>query len=191
MNKYNNKWSHGITNLVLPPLPASFMNETGIFYKTLVLDKNVGEEIVLMIFDSTDFIHELRRLKPFRFFISSIAVNTSFGPVFSFLFWVSQPHDERLSFAIFDKPLDISQPQSIEPWAQLANQTHVHLLLIDKNYLVQGFYEFENSYAIGEAVETIAQLDAGRVVNFDMAEQEYFDKYSLEQLYEMLKDNIK
>lgn len=191
MNKHNNKWIHGEVNLVLPRPRIGFMKEVGIYYLHLVLDKNVGEEIVLIIYDPTDFIHDLRALKPFHFVTSSLAVNTSFGPVYSFLFWVADPKDPSKSFALFDKPVDISKPQLIEPWVQLANQTHLHLLLVGENYEVEGFYEFENIFGFDEAVEIISMLDSTRVIDFEKAEQEYFRDYSLLQLYEMAKGGLR
>ncbi|MBX7107585.1 MAG: hypothetical protein K1X61_02955 [Chitinophagales bacterium] len=189
MSKHNNKWIHGVTNLVMPPPPKGFMEVVGIYYLSLVLDKNVGEEVVLIIFDPTDFIHDLRAVEPFRFLTSSVAVNTNFGPVYSFIFWVAQANDVNQSFVIFDKPLDISRPTMIEPWRKLANQTHLHLLLVSKNYEVEGFYEFENNFGFDEAVDTISQLDATRVKDFAKAEQEYFNDYALEDLYKMVKNS--
>ncbi len=191
MNKHNNKWIHGTTNLVMPELPTGFMQNSGIFYLTLVLDKNVGDEVVLIIFDSTDFIFELSAVVPFRFYISSVAINTSYGPIFSFIFYVTNPRDERKAFAVFDKPIDISKPQSFEPWIKLSGQTHLHLLLLDKNYEVQGFYEFENGSVFNEALEIISQLDAGRIIDFLKAEQEYLNNYSLLDLYAMVENNGK
>lgn len=185
MSKHNNKWVHGVTNLVMPPPPSGFMQQHGIYYLSVTLDINVGEEVVLIIYDPTDFIHDLRAVVPFRFYMSSMAVNTNFGPVFSFLFWVCQPHDETKSFAIYDKPIDISKPHMLQSWSRLANQSHVHLLLVGENYEVEGFYEFENTYSFGEALETISELDASRVKDFNKAEQEYFNDFSLEYLYEL------
>jgi len=173
----------------MPPPPKGFMEGVTIYYLSLTLDKNVGEEVVLIIFDPTDFIHDLRAVVPFRFFTSSFAVNTNFGPVYSFIFWVAQANDVSKSFAIFDKPLNISRPPLIEPWRKLANQTHLHLLLVDKNYEVEGFYEFENNFSFDEAVEIISQLDASRIIDYNKAEQEYFNEYSLKQLCETVKNS--
>jgi hypothetical protein len=187
MIQHTNKWMHGETNLVMPQLPTGFMLQTGIYYLTLILDKAVGEEVVLIIYDPTDFIYDLKEVVPFRFHIASIAVNTSFGSVYSFIFWVSQPNDDNKSFAIFDKPINISNPQSIYPWIQLSKQTHVHLLLVGANHEVEGFYEFENDFGFDEAVESMSMLSSKKVIDFVKAEQEYFDSYSLQQLYDMVK----
>ena len=175
----------------MPELSADFMQNAGIFYLYLILDKNVGEEVVLIIFDPTDFIFELSAVKPFQFYTSCVAINTSYGPIFSFIFYVTNPMDERKAFSIYDKPIDISKPQSFEPWIKLAGQTHLHLLLLDKNYEVQGFYEFENVSVFNEAIEMILQLDAKRMIDFLKAEQEYFNNYSLPDLYAMVKNNGK
>ena len=185
--RQNNKWVHGVTNLVIPPPPKGIMNAFGIYHLNVILDKNVGEEVVLIIFDPTDFIYDLKAVEPFRFFTSSVAVNTSYGPVYSFIFWVAQPHDESNSFLILDKPVDIAKPNMIEPWARLANQTHLHVLLMNENYDVEGFYEFENGLSFHKAVETIYQLDASRVIDYDKAETEYFNNYPLKDLYEAVK----
>lgn len=190
MTRHNNKWIHGTTNLVMPPTPSGFMSQAGIYYLSLVLDKSVGEEIVLIIFDPTDFIYQLSNLVPFNFYMSGMAINTSFGPVVSFIFWITQPKDKSNSFAIYDKPIDISQPLHIQPWQTIAKQTHLHLLLLDKNRVISGFYEFDNVFGIEDAVEMISQLDSTRVRDFGKAKQEYFDKYSLKQLYEMIKGNL-
>jgi hypothetical protein len=190
MNKQNNKWIHGNTNLVLPKLPIGFMNNYGIYYLTLTLDKNVGEEVVLVIYDQTDFIYELRDLKPFNFYMNSVLVKTNYGHVFSFIFWVTQPKNEKEAFAVFDKPVDISIQQQIHPWQKIANQTHLHLLLVNKGHEVVGFYEFDNLFGIEKAVDAILSLDATRNYDFEKAEKEYFENYGLEQLYDAVKDNF-
>ena len=189
MNRHNNKWLLGKANLVMPPLPSGFMQNAGVFYLSVILDKHVGEEVVLIIFDPTDFIHELSALVPFNFYSSSIALNTTYGPIFSFIFYVTNPRDESKAFAVFDKPINIAEPLSFEPWIKLAGQTHIHLLLVDKNYEVQGFYEFENDSAFIQALEIMSQLKADRVIDFRKAEQEYFNAFSLADLYEIARNN--
>lgn len=189
MNKHNNKWIHGTTNLVMPELPAGFMLDAGVFYLPIILDKDVGEEIILIIFDPTDFIFELSAVVPFQFYKSCVAINTSYGPIFSFIFYVTNPSDEKKAFAIYDKPINISKPESIKPWIKLAGQTHLHLLLLDKNHEVQGFYEFENDSAFDEPLEMISLMDAGRIIDFPKAEQEYFNNYSLPDLFAMVRNN--
>ena len=187
MSKLNNKWPHGKTNFIIPRPAKGVIESMGVYNLTVGLDKTIGEEVILIIYDPTDFIDQLKAVKPFRFNVSSLAVNTSFGPVFSFLFYITHPGDEKRSVAIYDKPLDISNPKVIEPWVKLANQTHLHLLLVDKNYDVQGFYEFDNDFCFDEAVDTIARLDATKVKDYQLAETEYFNNYELMELFEKVR----
>jgi hypothetical protein len=101
----------------------------------------------------------------------------------------AQVKDENKSFAIYDKPLDISRPTMVEPWRKLANQTHLRLLLLNENYEVEGFYEFENDFGFDEAVECISLLVASRVIDLAKAEEKYFNDYVLLDLYEMVKNS--
>lgn len=47
MIKHNDKWVLDKVKLVIPELPAGFMVNAGIYYLSTILDKDVGEEIVL------------------------------------------------------------------------------------------------------------------------------------------------
>ena len=78
----------------------------------------------------------------------------------------------------------------LEPWRQLARQTHLHLLLVGDGHEVEGFYEFENNFGFDDAVETIDQLDKSQMTDFAKAEQEYFETYSLARLWSFVKTNI-
>lgn len=186
----NNKWLHGKKDFVLPPPPAGIMKSAGVFYLHITLDPEIGEEVVLIVYDPTDFIYQLAELTPFRFHTGSLALNTSYGPVFVFLFWVTDPADERKVFAAFDKPVDISNRTALEPWIRIRDQSHLHVLLLDAYHEVQGLYEFENIYGFEEAVEMLSQLDPRRVLDFGKAQQEYFADYSLPDLVEMVRRNV-
>lgn len=191
MVKINNKWLHGPTHIVFgSSMPERFVRSAGVYYRGITLDTEVGEEVILIIYDPTDFIYQLAKLRPFHFHTASLAVNTSYGPVFVFLFWVTDPTDEHKVFAAFDKPVDISKPEMIEPWVKLRDQTHLHVFLVDADQEVQGFYEFENVYGFDEAVETISQLDPGRVQDFAKAQQEYFADYSVSTLLAMVRAGV-
>jgi hypothetical protein len=117
---------------------TGYMRSAGVFYLHVTLDPEIGEEVVLIVYDPTDFIYQLAEVTPFRFHAGSLAVNMSYGPVFVFLFWVTDPTDERKVFAAFDKPIDISNRSAFEPWIRLRDRSHLHLLLLDSDHEVQG-----------------------------------------------------
>ncbi|MBS1553087.1 MAG: hypothetical protein JST15_13560 [Bacteroidetes bacterium] len=188
LKTFNNKWTHRDAGLVLPPPPDNFMHNSGIYYLSVALDEKVGEEVVLIIYDDSDFNNKLVNVKPFRFVMSSIAVNTNYGPVGVFIFSVENPLDKNIPFALYDKPVNIANYNMIKPWLELANQTHIHLLLVNKKYDVVGFYEFENTYNFEEAIDVFMQLKPENVVDFEKATEEYFRDFSLEYLTELIKN---
>lgn len=183
----NNKWLHGPTGFALPPIPTGFMRTDGIFHLSVTLDPQIGEEVVLIIHDSTDFIYQLAALSPFNFHTASVAVNTTYGPVYVFLFWVTDPTDRSRVFAGYDKPVNIANPITVDPWIKLSVQSHLHLFLVDANHEVQGFYEFQNNFGFDEAVDTISQLDSSRVLDFERSEREYFERYDLIDVIDMVR----
>jgi len=189
LTRLNNKWKLGDVQFVLPELPDDFMVQDGIYYLRLVFDQSVGEEVTLIIYDTTDFIEELSRLKPFDFYCSGIAVETAHGPLLTLLFSVLDPNDTNSAFAIYDKPVDVSKPQLIEPWLQLAGQSHLHLLLAGKNHEIKGFFEFENNFGFESIAEIVKAIKPDITQEYSKAEQDYFDKYSLEYLYEVAMAN--
>ncbi|MBS4058094.1 MAG: hypothetical protein KGZ82_12300 [Bacteroidales bacterium] len=183
MSKLYNKWLHGKRNFVMPSIPSGFMRKAGIYYLTLVLDKEVGEEVVLIIFDPTTFIYELGNVNPFSFHMCHLVVKTNFGPVFSFLFWVDNPKNPFTAFSIYDKPIILPNPESIKPWEILANQTHIHLILLDKYYETVKLFEFYNNFGVVDSVETMKMIEPEWVIDMEQAQQEYFETYGLLDLY--------
>lgn len=76
---------------------------------------------------------------------------------------------------------------NMKPWLELSNQTHIHIILVNKKYEVIGFYEFENTYSFETAIDTFMQLNPELVIDFKKALEEYNRAYSLESLYELIK----
>ncbi|MGI8732803.1 MAG: hypothetical protein ACR2LM_05815 [Pyrinomonadaceae bacterium] len=57
----------------------------------LVLDPEVGNEVVLILRDGTDFMNKLKATKPFRLFVKTGFAKNQFGPLGCLLFWVQDP----------------------------------------------------------------------------------------------------
>jgi len=141
-----NKWSLGKVQLEMPPLPDDFMKLHGLNSLHTILDKNVGTEVVLVIYDDTDYIYNLQKVNPFNFNVGTLVIETPYGPVGAFIFYIEDPGFKDKSIAIFEKPVNIANYNQMKPWLELANQTHVHIILVNKKYEVIGFYEFGNTY---------------------------------------------
>lgn len=187
----NNKWIHGKTNLVYPKQSVNLFRTAGIYYQHLILDTTVGEEVVLIIYDDTDFIYELAAVSPFVFNCRGMGIRTSYGTIGVLLFHVENPLRPGSAYAIYDKPVDITRDEMLQPWRELDNQTHLHLILLDKNLETAGFFIFENFGAFGENVQMFSELGKNQTVDFNKAEAEYYDRYSLEAMFEMSQKSQK
>jgi hypothetical protein len=189
MITHNNKWQQGLAHFEIPTIQLSFLVSDGIYITPLVRDETIGEEMILIIFDQTDFIYELSNVIPFRFYIAGLGLNTSYGPLLSLFFYIKDPHNERVSFAIYDKPIDISNQIHIQPWVTIAKQSHIHLILIDKNYKIVNLFEFKNDFNIHKTLSCIPDLGPESVIDFNQAMQEYFNEYNLPDLFNLAMKN--
>lgn len=183
----NNKWTLGKVKLLMPPIPENFMKEAGLYCLHTTINKKIGTEVVIVLYEDTDFIYELKKAEPFKFSMSSLAIKTSFGPVGVFIFYFEDSKKNNESIAIFDKPLNIANYNHMKPWLELANQTHIHLILVNKKYEVIGFYEYENIYNFENSIDTFMKLNPEQVKDFNKALEEYNKTYSLEYLYKLIK----
>jgi hypothetical protein len=187
----NNKWTLGNVELIMPPMPEDFMKQPGMYCLHTTFDKRIGKEVVVVLYEDTEYINELKKIKLFKFNMSSLTINTSYGPVGVFIFYFDDPLQKDKSIAIFEKPVNIADYNHLKPWLELADQTHIHVILVNKLYEVIGFYEYENTYNFEKAIDIFMKLNPELVSDFNKALEEYNKDYSLEYLYQLLKKNIK
>ncbi|MEA3209315.1 MAG: hypothetical protein QOE70_2372 [Chthoniobacter sp.] len=106
------------------------------------------------------------------------------------LFYVPNPDTPGgLPFASMECHLNPSDPEQVALWRQLANQTHWHLTLLGAGNRVHKFFEFENNYGLESALETMAPACRGMpVIDFMAAKQEFWDTYTMDDLYQMASE---
>lgn len=146
MEVHQNKWNWNNLQFENISIPEKYVNQPGIFYHTINVDDSVGQEIALFIYDPTEFIYEVENLNPFKFNLKSFGIRTSYGPICSLLFFIDDPINQNYPFVLFDKPVDISNNQMLEPYYTLGAQTHFHLFLLDVNFDIIRVMEFENAF---------------------------------------------
>ena len=73
------------------------------------------------------------------------------------LFYVPNPAGEPQPFASMEHHLNPSVLSQVSLWRQLANQSHWHLTLLGASNEVADFFEFENSYGLAEALDTMEE----------------------------------
>jgi hypothetical protein len=183
----SNKWSHGSTHFILPPLPPQFQTAQGIVPWRLGLDPKTGSEMVLLLIDRTPFIYDLAKIKPFDFRLNIGLVRTSHGPLCFLLFYVPDPTRPGSVYLAIDAHLNPFDADHVMVWRDLARQSHWHLVLVGVDDELVDLFEFENIFNLGQTldqVETVCStMDGGGSI--DAAKFEFAATYPIERLLEM------
>ncbi len=96
----NNKWTDGIFQYEIDNLPQEMINAEGIMPINMVADPKIGTETVLLYFDPTEFIESLSKLSPFQLHLKAILIDTTQGPVGTFIFYIPRSFSTRKSLFI-------------------------------------------------------------------------------------------
>ncbi len=152
----------------------------------VVLDPAVGEDVALFVRDQTPFMEELSRVKPFRLMVKNGCARNEFGPVVFLLFWVENPMIPGTPFAAWDCYLDPKNDSQVRMWRALASQTHWHLFLIGTAGQQRGFFEFENNYDLGGALDFFDESCRDiATIDFNRAKRRFMDEHAMEDLFQM------
>lgn len=180
-----NKWRHGLTQFEIPALEDYMGMGDGFLPLPVILDPEVGEEVILVLRDQTPFMEELRRVKPFRLMMKNGCGRNDFGPVVFFLFWVENPAD-LTAFGAWDCYLDPKNETQLRMWRSLAAQTHWHLFLVGTGGRQRGFFEFENNFDLGKALDFFDEACRNvATIDFNRAKAKFMHEHSLDDLFRM------
>lgn len=185
MALHSNKWNWNGLQLENISIPQRYLSQPGIFYHTINVDESVGPEIALFIYDPTEFIYDIENVNPFRFNIKSLAIRTSYGPICTLLFFIDDPIIPNYPFVLYDKPVDLTNNQMLEPYYALGNQEYVHLILLDVNLDIIRLIEFENTFELSESFDFLRSINLNPQIDFGKACEEYYSRYTLRDLYLM------
>lgn len=184
--KKQNRWLHGRSRFEHPPLEYFFGMSDGLLPVKVMLDPDVGWEVVLYVRDQTPFIEELRLVQPFRLLFKAGVGRNEFGPLGFFVFWIPAPALPDKAFAAYDVYLNPKSESQLAKWRELAAQSHWHLFLIGAGNRQRGFFEFENNHHLDDALDFILEAcDPIPLLDFDRAKEKFMQKYSLEDLRTM------
>ena len=118
----------------------------GIAPVPVALDPRIGTEVALFIVDHTDFAYKIARLERFQLYIKSGLVPCPSGPVLFFLFWLPDPRTPHIPFATFECTVNPHNPNMMQPYWDLARQTHWHVFIIGPGDEELNWFEFENAF---------------------------------------------
>jgi hypothetical protein len=167
-------------------LPKEYAGLNGIAPMPAIIDLIVGEEVGLYWFDRTPFVRDLAAVRPFQLFLKTGAFRSDFGPLMWLLFYVPDPKPGPQPFAATECFINPANTQMMKTWRKLANQSHWHLTLVDANDEAVDFFEIENVFGLGEALDSMERCFQGMpVIDFNLAKQEFYERYSLDDLIAM------
>lgn len=182
----NNRWRHGRTRFEIPALDDYIGPRDGFLPLPVILDPDVGEEVILVIRDQTPFMEELRKVEPFRLMMKNGCARNEYGPIVFFLFWVENPELAHQPFASWDCYLDPKNDTTVRTWRTLAGQTHWHLFLVGDGGQQENFFEFENNYGLGEALEFFDEACRNiATIDFNLAKARFMSENSIEDLFRL------
>lgn len=180
----DNKWRHGKVHFELPQLPPLLIASPGIKPISVVLDNDVGQEIVLLITEPRDKVKEFEGRDITRFMLKAGLVNTSFGPVCFLLFYFPDPLTGAQ--VTYENTINPKDHQQLSIYEQFANQRYWHVVIGDDSGEIANFFEFPNEYGLGETLEQVGSVcESMEVTDFMSAKAEYENRYSIDHLLEM------
>ncbi len=186
MRPHNTKHSNEVRHFEVNAFPPQLAAAEGLMPLPVVVDFAVGEEIVFFWIDRTAFVHELAAVRPFQFFLNFGLFRSDYGPLAWMLFFVPNPISPSLPFASVECILNPFEPSQVALWRRLSNQTHWHLTLLGEGDAVADFFEFENSYNLTDSLDAMEAACSGMPAgDFVRARQQFWDRYTLEDLYAM------
>lgn len=178
-----NKWRHGPTRFTLPSLGGLDYSE-GMLPFTVILDEDVGNEVVLIIRDNTEFMDQLKRVTPFTLKLKTGVARNDYGSLGFLLFWIENPGDGSEPFAAYDIYINPTQFDQLKLWRTLGSQSHWHLFLVGEGGQQEGCFEFENRYGLLEAVDNIEEACRGiEMVDFMEAKRVFVEEHSIMDLF--------
>jgi hypothetical protein len=156
---------------------------SGTRFHELVLDPAVGPEVALFWKDHTDSAYEIGANPHLELRLNSGLVRTATGPLAFLLWWVPPILQNKLPFALFEQLLNPTHSGTLELLKKLANQTHLHVVLIGPQTEALRVYEFVNTFEFGVLATAFERGVNEPALKFDQAQREFETTYDLETLF--------
>jgi hypothetical protein len=165
-----NRWRHGITNIVFPLLPADLKGRNGCGFHAFTFDHTVGEEICLVYREEPKFAAAFSNVDPFNLIAKTGAVPTPYGTIAFILWKIAAFSDQEVLVEHFLNP---HNRETIRFVASAANQTHLKLFVINNATTeTTAFVDFENVFELDRLASGMALAIEGEPEgDFDAAQQ--------------------
>ncbi len=181
--RIDTRWRHGQACFEHPALDDFFGPREGLLPLGVILDPAIGAEVVLILRDQTPFMEGLRQVRPFRLELRTGLGRNEFGPLAFLVFWVPNPADPGVPFAAYDAYINPHSEKMLALWRPLTHQSHWHLFLVGAGNQQREFFEFENTFRLGEALDFFQEACASiPMVDFNRATLKFMQEHTVEEL---------
>lgn len=151
-----NRWTHGATHLVLPPLPLGMQGKQGCTLQRAVFDPKVGEEVYVSLREAPGYAEQYADIHPLRMLATTGAMRTPDGVV-GFIVWqVAVGTPQELAMDHYVNPQEMN---TLRLLADAGNQTHLKLVIMNnQTSAVTAFVDFENVFELGSFAGTLVEF---------------------------------
>ena len=168
---------HTLPHLSFSGLPAG----AGVLFEEAVLHPSVGPEAVALLIDPEPEPLLLKDSLDLR--LKAGVASTNHGPVLFLIWWIPPVVNGR-PVAFYEQVMNPLNPRTASVLKRLAEQSHLHLLVIDASGDVRNVLEFRNIFGFDQI---LAGAAGARVAwhgsdEFPRAKQAYEQMYEITEL---------
>ena len=157
--RIDNRWTGGTVNLAFPPLAPEDIGANGARCLEVEFQKGRGTELFLCIFDQAPWAHQYGSVKELTAFTTTLAVNTDAGPVAIILWRLARGAETLVHYEHYLDPLHEPTRRLL---GRIENQSRLKIVLRkNQSGETEGFWEFDNTFAMGEFAERVAEACRG------------------------------
>lgn len=155
--------------------------DSGVLFEEVALDERIGPEAVALLIDPEP--DELLAQLSLSLNLKAGIAATAYGPILFLIWWIPPIVDGHPS-AFYEQVMNPLYCKTSDILHRLADQTHLHVLLVDMAGQVLTVYEYRNTFGFDRIR---ASVDGARVTwpgsdDFQQAKLAYEQEYKIEKL---------
>jgi hypothetical protein len=154
---------------------------SGVLFEEVTLDERIGPEAVALLIDPKPA--ELLAKVSVQLNLKAGIAATAYGPVLFLIWWIPPVVNGR-PVALYEQVMNPLYSKTSEVLRRVADQTHLHVLVVDVTGRVLNLFEYQNTFGFDRirAAADGAQVAWSGSDNFPLAEQAYEQQYDIDEL---------
>jgi hypothetical protein len=149
-----NRWMHGTTSFVFPPLAENVRGSHGCALHRMIIDPAIGEEICAVYMEDPAYVNRFSKVRPFNLVANTGLVRTPHGVV-GFIVWhIAARSSHEVMVEQYLNPQNIG---TIRLVTSAANQTHFKLIVVNNQTAeIAAFVDYENVFEFDRLASQMA-----------------------------------